>query len=137
MKYKNIIVPKRGGPEVLQVIENDLHPPSAGEARIRILATLVCQDDIAARISNRPFLPKIPFVPGYSILGVVDAIGERLTRVTIGDCVAALTKFWGYAEYNSLGRHIGALRWTAEFFALFASYRQVHSEQKQPKPMSC
>jgi len=60
MKYKSIIVTRRGPPEVLQVIENDLRPPSAGEARIKILATPVCQDDVAARIGNRPFLPKGP-----------------------------------------------------------------------------
>lgn len=99
MKYKSVIVTKRGGPEVLQVIENDLRPPSAGEARIRILVTPVCQDDIAARIGNRPFLPKIPFVPGYTILGVVDAIGEGVTNVAVGDHVAALTNLGGYAEY--------------------------------------
>jgi NADPH:quinone reductase-like Zn-dependent oxidoreductase len=99
MTYKSVIVTKRGGPEVLQVIENDLRAPLPGEARIKILATSVCQDDIAARIGNRPFLPKIPFVPGYSILGVVDAIGEGVTNVTVGDRVAALTNLGGYAEY--------------------------------------
>ncbi|MFX0197140.1 MAG: medium chain dehydrogenase/reductase family protein [Candidatus Hodarchaeota archaeon] len=99
MKYKSIIVTRRGPPEVLKIVENDLRPPSAGEARIKILATGVCQDDIAARIGNRPFLPKLPFVPGYTIIGVVDAIGERVTNVTVGDRVAALTRFGGYVEY--------------------------------------
>jgi NADPH:quinone reductase-like Zn-dependent oxidoreductase len=102
MKYKSVIVTRRGSPEVLQVIENDLRPPDAGEARIKILATPVCQDDIGTRIGNRPFLPKIPFVPGYSILGVVDAIGEGVTNVTVGERVAALTNFGGYAEYIHL-----------------------------------
>jgi NADPH:quinone reductase-like Zn-dependent oxidoreductase len=65
MKHKSVIVPKRGSPEVLQIIENDLRAPSAGEARVKVLAASVCQDDIAARIGNRPCLPKLPFVPGY------------------------------------------------------------------------
>lgn len=99
MKYKSIVVPRRGGPEVLQVVENDLRPPAAGEARVRILATGVCQDDIAARIGNRPFLPKVPFVPGYTMLGVVDAVGEGVTRVAVGDRVGALTQYGSYAEY--------------------------------------
>jgi NADPH:quinone reductase-like Zn-dependent oxidoreductase len=99
VKHKSIIVTKRGGPEVLQVIENDLRPPSAEEARIRILATGVCQDDVAARIGNRPFLPKVPFVPGYTMLGDVDAIGEGVTNVAVGDRVAALTNYGSYAEY--------------------------------------
>ena len=99
MKYKSIIVTRRGSPEVLKIIENDLRPPSAGEARIKILATGVCQDDVAARIGNRPFLPKIPFVPGYTMLGVVDAIGEGATNVAVGDRIAALTNYGSYAEY--------------------------------------
>jgi NADPH:quinone reductase-like Zn-dependent oxidoreductase len=99
MKYKSVVVTKRGDTEVLQTIENDLRPPAAGEARIKIQATPVCQDDVAARVGNRPFLPKIPFVPGYSILGVVDMAGEGVTRVAVGDRVVALTQFGGYAEY--------------------------------------
>jgi NADPH:quinone reductase-like Zn-dependent oxidoreductase len=59
----------------------------------------VCQDDIAARVGNRPFLPKIPFTPGYAIIGIVDAVGEGVSGVAVGERVAALTNFGGYAEY--------------------------------------
>jgi NADPH:quinone reductase-like Zn-dependent oxidoreductase len=97
--YKNIVATSRGGPEVLQIMDNDLRPPSAGEARIRVLATPVCQDDVAARVGNRPFLPKVPFVPGYAMIGVVDATGEGVTQVAIGDRVGALTNYGSYAEY--------------------------------------
>jgi ABC-type lipoprotein release transport system permease subunit len=38
MKYKSVIVTKRGGPDVLQVIENELREPAAREARIKVLA---------------------------------------------------------------------------------------------------
>jgi NADPH:quinone reductase-like Zn-dependent oxidoreductase len=99
MRYKSIVVTKRGGTEALQVMENDLRPPTGAEVRIRILATPVCQDDVGVRRGNRPFLPKTPFVPGYSIFGVVDAIGEAVTRVSVGDRVAALTQLGGHAEY--------------------------------------
>jgi NADPH:quinone reductase-like Zn-dependent oxidoreductase len=99
MRFKSVVVTKRGGLDTLQIIEKDLRPPSMTEARIRILATPVCQDDIAVRIGNRPFLVKTPFVPGYSILGIVDAVGEGVTRVAMGDRVAALTQFGGYAEF--------------------------------------
>lgn len=85
-----------------------MRPPSAGEARIRILAAAVCQDDIAIRIGNWPFLKKTPFVPGYSFIGIVDAVGEGVREVKAGDRVATLTKFGSYAEYiywdaNELG----------------------------------
>jgi len=99
MKYKSIVVIARGGPETLKVVEYDLRPPAASEARIKILATPVCQDDIEVRRGNRPFLAKIPFVPGYSFVGEVDATGEEVSRVTVGDRVAALTNIGGHAEY--------------------------------------
>jgi len=84
---------------VLQVVENELRPPAAGEARVRILAVAVCQDDVAARVGNRPFLPTIPFVPGYSMIGVVDAVGPGVSGVAVGERVAALTQYGSYAEY--------------------------------------
>ncbi len=67
MKYKCVIGTKRGGPEVLQVIEKDLRPPSAGEARIKILAAPVCAPDISARYGQSPFAPTPPYTPGYAI----------------------------------------------------------------------
>jgi len=103
MKYKSVVVTKRGGPKVLQVIESDLRVPSAGEARIKILAVPVCLPDIEARYGRTPFAVKTPFVPGYAIVGVVDAIGEGVTNAEVGDRVAALTAFGGYAEYIFLG----------------------------------
>jgi NADPH:quinone reductase-like Zn-dependent oxidoreductase len=98
-KYKSIVVTERGGSEKLKVVENDLRLPGAGEARIKILAAAVVQDDIAARIGNRPVLPKPPFVPGYACLGVVDAIGENVSDVALGDRVGALTNYGSHAEY--------------------------------------
>jgi NADPH:quinone reductase-like Zn-dependent oxidoreductase len=103
MKYKSVIVTRRGGPEVLQVIENDLRMPSAGEARVKILAVPVCLPDVEARYGRSPFTLKIPFIPGYAIIGVVDAIGEGFTHAAVGDRVAALTTLGGYAEYIFLG----------------------------------
>jgi NADPH:quinone reductase-like Zn-dependent oxidoreductase len=141
MRYKSVIVTKRGGPEVLQVVENDLRAPSSGEGRIRILATPVCQDDLAVRRGHRPFLPKIPFVPGYSILGVVDAIGEGVTSVAVGDRVAALTNLGGYAEYIYLDKgrlvHVPTIPDQAEAAVLILNYLvayQVLHRAAQVKP---
>ncbi|RPI21512.1 MAG: oxidoreductase [Chloroflexota bacterium] len=103
MKYKSVTVTKTGGPEFLQVIEHDLRSPSAREARVKILATPVCLPDVEARYGRSPFKPAIPFVPGYAIIGVVEAIGEGVTKAAVGDRVAALTTYGGYAEYIFLG----------------------------------
>ena len=105
MKYKSVIVTQNGGPEVLQIIENEMRPPKAGEARIRVLAAAVCRPDITARAgealySGTPLGQKIPFVPGYAIIGVVDALGEGVTEAAVGDRVGVLTVVGGYSEYT-------------------------------------
>jgi NADPH:quinone reductase-like Zn-dependent oxidoreductase len=125
-KYRSVIVTRRGGPEVLQVIENDLRAPSAGEARIKILATPVCRPDISSRYGQTPFAPRTPFVPGYAIVGVVDALGEGVTDTAVGDRVAALTAYGGYAEYIFLGKEhlipVPATLDPAEAVALILNY---------------
>ena len=103
MKYKSVIATKPGGPEVLQVIENELRAPAEGEARIKVLASAVCRPDITARrsealYSGTPLGQKFPFVPGYAIIGVVDAVGQGVTEVTAGDRVGVLTVVGGYTE---------------------------------------
>lgn len=99
MKYKRLIVARRGPPDVLQVIENDLRPPSAPEVRVKILACCVCLPDVQARYGQTPIAPRLPFTPGYAILGDVDAVGEDVNQARAGDRVAALTVSGGYAEY--------------------------------------
>ena len=98
MKYRSVVVTKRGGPEYLLVVENELRSPKAGEVQIKVLATGVGRTDINYRYGLSPFSPKIPFVPGYEIVGIVEAVGDGVTRVAVGDRVAALTGQGGYSE---------------------------------------
>ena len=104
LKYKSVVVTRRGGPEVLQIVENDLREPAAGEVRIKILATGVGRTDINYRYGYSPLSPKVPFVPGYEIMGVVEAVGAGVAGFAVGDRVAALTGFGGYSEVIYLGQ---------------------------------
>jgi hypothetical protein len=90
-KYRNVVATRRGPPEVLEIVENDLCPPLPGEVRIRILACCVCLPDIQARYGQSPFAPRIPFVPGYAIVGVLDALGEGVYNFAVGGWIPALT----------------------------------------------
>jgi NADPH:quinone reductase-like Zn-dependent oxidoreductase len=99
MLFKSVVATARGSTDVLKIVENDLRAPVAGEVRVKTLAVGVCQDDIATRVGNRPFLPRVPFTPGYDVVGTVDAIGDGVTEVVAGDRVAALTGLGSYAEY--------------------------------------
>lgn len=126
MKYKSVIVTRKGPPEVLKVVENDLRAPLAGEARIKILATSVGRTDIGYRKGELSFAPKIPFVPGYEILGVVDMVGEGVTNIAVGDRVAALIGHGGYSEYIYLGKehlvHVPTTLDSAEAVTLILNY---------------
>lgn len=99
MKYKRLVVTQRGGPEMLHIIEDELRPPAANEARVRVLAAAVSLPDVEARYGRSPFPPRLPFTPGYAIVGEVDAVGAGVAQTKTGDRVAALTVYGGYAEY--------------------------------------
>jgi NADPH:quinone reductase-like Zn-dependent oxidoreductase len=99
MKFKSVMVTKRGGPEVLQIVENELRPAAPNEVLVKILACGVGHTDVDMRYFKYPGSPKIPFVPGYEMVGIVETVGNRVTRVQVGDVVAALTVYGGYSEY--------------------------------------
>ncbi|MFZ5911707.1 MAG: medium chain dehydrogenase/reductase family protein [Chloroflexota bacterium] len=100
MNYKKIIATRRGGPEVLQIVENELRPPKAGEVRIKTLAASVTLPEVEARYGRSPFPPKLPFTPGYAIVGEIEAVGRNVISLhKPGNHVAALTVYGGYSEY--------------------------------------
>jgi NADPH:quinone reductase-like Zn-dependent oxidoreductase len=90
---------RKGGPEVLQIVELPLAPPGPGQLRVRVQAAGVGATDVMMLSGNYPFAPKIPFVPGYEAVGVVDAIGPGVSGFNLGQRVAALTVYGGFAEY--------------------------------------
>jgi NADPH:quinone reductase-like Zn-dependent oxidoreductase len=53
LRYRRVIVTRLGGPEVLQMIEEDLPQPKHGEARVRILAAGVAYPDLLMREGPR------------------------------------------------------------------------------------
>ena len=103
-KYKCVVATRLGSPDVLQVIEKPLDAPKPGEVRIKVLAASVCRPDITVRSgealwAGTPLGKKPPFVPGYSVIGDVDAVGEGVSGVAVGDRVGVLTVTGGYTEY--------------------------------------
>jgi NADPH:quinone reductase len=96
--YRAVMLTKKGGPEVLQVVELPMLHPGPGELRVRVCAAGVGSTDLAMLGGNYLYAPKIPFVPGYEVAGVVDAIGAGVTGFELGQRVAALTVYGGFAE---------------------------------------
>jgi NADPH:quinone reductase-like Zn-dependent oxidoreductase len=96
---KRVVVGHFGGPEVLRVVEDEIPRPGPGEARIRVLAAGVSLTDAQLRAGTYLGVPNPPFTPGYEVVGVVDDLGSRCSRLHVGNRVAALTAYGGYAEY--------------------------------------
>lgn len=90
---------KKGGPEDLRVVELPLQPPGPGQLRIRVRAAGVGSTDLLVLAGKYRYAPKIPVVPGYEVAGVVDAIGAGVSGFDVGQRVAALTVYGGFAEY--------------------------------------
>ena len=88
--YRAVMVTKKGGPEVLQVVELPVEHPGPGQVLVRVRAAGVGSTDLLMIAGNYLYAPKIPMVPGYEIAGVVEEIGAGVTGFEIGQRVAAL-----------------------------------------------
>jgi len=102
MKHKRIVVTHYGGPEALQVLEEERPEPKRRQARVRVLAAGVSLPDVMAREGVHPETPPVPFTPGWDLVGVVEELGPGVTGVTPGQTVAAMPISGAYAEYVCL-----------------------------------
>jgi NADPH:quinone reductase-like Zn-dependent oxidoreductase len=95
---RQVVLTRRGGPEALAVREAPRPVPGAGEIRIRTRLAGVNFADVMVRLGLYPDAPPLPCVPGYEVAGVVDAVGLGVDAGRVGERVAALCRFGGYAE---------------------------------------
>ena len=102
MKNTRIIVTHYGGPDALQVIEEDCPEPKREEVRVKILAAGVSLPDVMARQGFHPETPKVPFTPGWDLVGVVDRIGEGVSDIELGQTVAAMPIHGAYTQFICL-----------------------------------
>ena len=107
MEYQRVVISRKGGPEVLQVVEEELAEPVAGEVRVKIFATGVAFADVMSRKGIYPTAPPIPFAPGYDIVGVVDKVSAGVSSLSAGQTIAALLPhFGGYAEFANVPENL-------------------------------
>jgi len=101
MKHRRIVVSRHGGPAVLELIEDELPEPGAGEVRVKVQTAGVAWGDILLR-SVRGLGVRLPYTPGYDIVGSVDKLGDGVSGIEPGATVAALPLKGGYAEFICL-----------------------------------
>jgi len=102
MRHARIIVTHYGGPEGLRMIEEECPEPKNGEVRVKVLAAGVSLPDIMARQGIHPETPRLPYTPGWDLVGVVDQIGDSVTGIQPGQRLAALPISGAYAEFVCL-----------------------------------
>ncbi len=102
MKHTRIIVTHYGGPDALQVVQEECPEPKHGEVRVRVLAAGVALPDVMAREGVHPETPPVPFTPGWDLVGVVERVGSGVAGVAPGQLVAAMPISGAYAQFVCL-----------------------------------
>jgi Alcohol dehydrogenase GroES-like domain len=72
--------------------------PKRGEVLVRVLAAGVSLPDVMMREGIHPETPRVPFTPGWDLVGVVDRLGDGVSGIEPGQTVAALPISGAYAE---------------------------------------
>jgi NADPH:quinone reductase-like Zn-dependent oxidoreductase len=102
MRNTRIVVTRYGGPEVLQLVEEECPEPNNGEVQVRVLAAGVALPDLMAREGIHPETPPMPFTPGWDLVGTVEKLGNGVSGVEPGQLIAAMPIHGGYSEFVCL-----------------------------------
>ncbi|MEO6602287.1 MAG: zinc-binding dehydrogenase [Polyangiaceae bacterium] len=95
---REIVIPGLIEPSGLQVRERTLRAPGPGEVIVAMEATGVSYAEVGMLRGRYPGQPPFPFVPGYDIVGRVQAIGPGVDQALEGKRVATITGFGAWAD---------------------------------------
>lgn len=96
---KQVQVTRRGGPRVLQVVKGSQPQPQSGEILIRTRFAGINFADIMTRLGLYGGAPKLPYVPGFEVVGEVIKTGPGVNNFDLADQVLAITNFGGYSSH--------------------------------------
>jgi NADPH:quinone reductase-like Zn-dependent oxidoreductase len=108
IETQQIVAMRRGGPQVLRQRTARLAAPGPGEVRVRMLAAGVAFADLMLREGLYPVDIPWPRVPGYDIVGEIEAVGPAVPDADVPDAfaigarVAAITVWGSYARHRLL-----------------------------------
>src|SRR6516225_2200153 len=87
----------------LEILDVDLAPPKAGEARVKMKATGICMSDWHMMIGDWPI--KLPVALGHEAAGIVSELGPGPSHLSVGDHVIfSFTSHCGHCRYCNVGR---------------------------------
>lgn len=91
-----------GPPEALMLATRPTPVPRAGDVVIEVAAAGINRPDVLQRQGAYPAPPGASDLPGLEVAGIVAALGEGVTSLSLGDAVCALVPGGGYAQYCSV-----------------------------------
>ncbi len=92
-----IQITENGNADVLELREVDAPQPDKGEVLVKVEAAGLNFIDIYRREGHYPV--SLPHIPGSEAAGVVEAVGEGVSEVEVGDRVAGVSFSGAYAEF--------------------------------------
>lgn len=115
---KAVVVHEFGAPTVLTLAERDKPQPHAGQVRIRVRAAGVnlLDSKIRSGAAQQMFPTELPAVLGLEVAGTVDATGDEVHDIAVGDDVLGFADTGGYAQFalaTTWARKPASLGWAA------------------------
>ena len=94
-----------GGPEVLKIETTAIPVPGVGEVRIKTKAIGLNRAEVMYRSGAYVSAPVFPAQLGYEAAGIVDAVGDDVEGLKVGDAVSVIPAF-SFAEYGMYGEDV-------------------------------
>ncbi|MBD1147890.1 alcohol dehydrogenase catalytic domain-containing protein [Pelagibacterales bacterium SAG-MED31] len=101
-----------GGPEVLKISNEEIKEPKKNEIRIKVKALGLNQAEVMLREGRYVGKPELPSRIGIEASGIVESIGDGVTKFKVGDEVCAIpflswddNDFWTNESINSYGTY--------------------------------
>lgn len=85
--------------EVLELTDQPIPQPGAGEVRIKTLLAPIHNHDLWTIRGSYGYKPELPAIGGSEAVGIVDALGEGVTGAQVGQRVAVAGVHNTWAEY--------------------------------------
>jgi propanol-preferring alcohol dehydrogenase len=123
----------------LTIEDRPLPQPASHQVRVRVEACGLCHTDIHAAHGDWPVKPTPPFVPGHEGVGIVDAVGDQVRHVRVGDRVAIpwLAEACGRCDHCVTGWETLCLQQQNSGYSVdggYAEYALAHGDYVVPVP---
>ena len=106
----------------LAVRDLPIPTPARGEVLVKVKAASLNFPDLLMSQEKYQFKPPVPFTSGMECAGIVEAIGDGVTNVSVGDEVVGGNKTGAFAEYDLLPAQALTRKPSAMSFSQAAAY---------------